>query len=86
MLSDIMELSKMNTEQLAQLCEALYSLLQHRDVTVHVQHPVDNPYGLPISHPISYPPVFTPNTNPTFGMLTKITSNEGTQQERFGVR
>ncbi len=38
-LFDIMDLSKMDKEQVIQLCEAFYELLKERNVTVTLQQP-----------------------------------------------
>ena len=73
-LSDFMQLNKMEKEQLVELCNALYELLQQR--------PAPAPAFTFIPQLPSLP--FIPNPMPLGGIT--ICSNESTQQERFGVK
>jgi hypothetical protein len=61
-LSDVIELNKLEKEQLIQLCETLYTLLQCREVTVNVQSTpfTFNPYLPNLTLP-TYPSYQTPS-------------------------
>lgn len=79
-LEDIMELGKLDKDQLVQLCNALYALLENREVRVQVL-----PAPLPF---VSNMPYVAPMPNYPSTPLGGITvcANETTQQERFGSR
>ena len=82
-LEEIMELGKLDKDQLVQLCNALYALLEKREVQVQVL-PAQQPFvfSTPYVPPMPSYPTY-PNL-PTGG--TTASTNETTQQERFGNR
>lgn len=79
-LYDLMELNKLDKDQLIQLCEALYALLGEQKVQVTLQ-----PVPAPV-FPLSPVPYYPPTTVPMYGdapyelrpTLTCETVNEAT--------
>ena len=71
-LEEIMQLNAMDKQQLVELCNALYELLQQR------------PAPAPAFTFIPQVPYVAPNPMPLGGIT--ICSNESPQQECFGVK
>lgn len=99
-LREILDLSGMDKEQLAQLCCALYALLENRNVTVTVQaSPNAGSFGF---SPVS--PFYLPNNGnlgtgdkmpdlPKVWYVNDVNAHnkcvgqvESTQEEKFGTR
>lgn len=77
-LSENMDLAGMSKDQLVGLCNALYSLLQQRQAPA--------PTFVFPSQPTVQPFVAPYNPWPPFGTVICNSTNESTQQERFGSR
>jgi hypothetical protein len=75
-LSDFMQLNKMEKEQLVELCNALYELLQ--------QHQLTQTPAFTFIPQAPYVPYVAPNPIPLGGIT--ICNSESTQQERFGIK
>jgi hypothetical protein len=74
-LVELMQLNSMDKQQLVELCNALYELLQQR------QAPAPAFTFIP---QVPYVPYVTTNPMPLGGIT--FCSNESTQQELFGVK
>ncbi len=80
-LAETMELTKLDKDQLIQLCEALWALLQKPQAA-----PVLNFVPQPYLQNLPYVPLNVPTNAPTWPGGTTVCNNESTQLERFGVR
>lgn len=69
MLQDIMQLRKLEKEQLIELCELLFTFLQKKEVTVNVQSTPPITWNIPNS-PLNLPLVSTPALPFPYGKIT----------------
>lgn len=80
MLHDFMELNKLEKEQLIQLCESLWALLQNKEVTINIQPPNVSAFTGVAPNPVL--PFPYPNTLPTYVSNTGETKSVGMQEVR----